>query len=1274
MPTIHRPSRRVAQIVGALLALLTAGIAVGVWRATPGATPVKATSAVAGPRPLTGPALEQALTIVAAGDETAPRDRWDPAYVAGLLGPDPKMHLRWVRERSVWVPYRGALRGAAGVLMDGQGNSLDRALLLATLLGRAGHTTRLAHGELSAEQAIRLLPALVDRRRRIAEGSRRVAPPGAWRGEVTQFTQAYDLDAASLTKTIGRRMDEVVRMHGTLETRTEEQTKRLSAALGARGDAGGREQTRRALADLRDHWWVQWQTPEGWADLDLLGDSQGRALVPAAGTVVQALDSALYHRVVVRLVTERLADGRLHETKALERGFRPMDVLGRSIMLQILPESWQPGLFDHVNDPAAGLRSMALEQETWYATLSLDKEAVAEAVLRRTGKADPPAGGGVFGGLGQGIAGALETRKPTGELSAVWIEYEVHRPGSSPLVVRRQLFDLVGPAARASTAPIALELDEARRLERSLALFRTTDILPIAGSIAPEYVTHLAAAATLANADLLRMAAPPPGSSSSALLELLNERGAVPPSPLYALAAVRLPADFGGDVYLDQPNILSQHEHLAVRDGEIVRLQATDIVANDVGVALDARNPMQARRRQGVRDTNAEALVHGRTVPASSVAETYAAPGRWVAVTSPDDRFLETLPPDTRQRMRDDLAAGYAILAPADAARATAPEATGWWRTDPRTGHTLGVSGTGWGQSAVEKAAIIMGAVAVGWTFEYLICSGSIPGIGQPAQKVARARPLLDWLVPPLHAATARQDLCIWEAWKAGIMAGAWQAVSVVWPLMLRMFPVLEFFDRPMFATGAAGSGGEGDPAPIFGGNPPAKPPPEKCPPGGAAPGAAEGAPPEGEAPAPGEGPPPEGEAPPKAPAEEPAPKVGAERENYPPIDGDDWAPMPPEEMAERVSSANAAAAEAGAKIAPARTRYAEAQAAVKEAEQEVEAAKAAAQTDQSLEATKRWTEAADALTKAQVKAYNAYRDLNTLEKAQQIADRTAGMQPLNDELYQARAQVQQTGKRFSDALQEGRADFNSEEYLAWKAASDRYTAAHKKFGAAQFEPLPPPPATPNAPASGTGGGTVAMPDRPLPGPGQTQPLQSPAGSPPAGTGAPPPAGGPGSTQPIGEGPTYPACPQGSSPPGSPPPGQPRPKWPLPGSPGGAPAGKAPAGKGPFQGDPDNRDWLRKNWSPNPRDAHDVAGALGDPAIYDNADAAALGRYTQARNQGLDDQAARQESWETWWNSVQDARRAAGIRLNPVSPGHEWVGPVPQGQVVVGTGAMAGSK
>src|SRR5262249_33801924 len=102
--------------------------------------------------------FENGLRAIEDGEKETPRDRWDPDYVVASLGSDPQVIVEWVRENTGWIPYHGVLRGPVGVLMDRQGSSLDRALLLATLLERAGQRVRLAHGLLSTIQAIDLLP------------------------------------------------------------------------------------------------------------------------------------------------------------------------------------------------------------------------------------------------------------------------------------------------------------------------------------------------------------------------------------------------------------------------------------------------------------------------------------------------------------------------------------------------------------------------------------------------------------------------------------------------------------------------------------------------------------------------------------------------------------------------------------------------------------------------------------------------------------------------------------------------------------------------------------------------------------------------------------------------------------------------------------------------------------------------------------------------------------------------------------------------------------
>jgi hypothetical protein len=79
--------------------------------------------------------IDRVLASLEAARRELPRDAFDLQGVVEVAGRDPVKLFEWVRDRTVWVPYSGTLRGATGVLLDRMGNSLDRSLLLADLLG-----------------------------------------------------------------------------------------------------------------------------------------------------------------------------------------------------------------------------------------------------------------------------------------------------------------------------------------------------------------------------------------------------------------------------------------------------------------------------------------------------------------------------------------------------------------------------------------------------------------------------------------------------------------------------------------------------------------------------------------------------------------------------------------------------------------------------------------------------------------------------------------------------------------------------------------------------------------------------------------------------------------------------------------------------------------------------------------------------------------------------------------------------------------------------------
>src|SRR5688500_525086 len=86
--------------------------------------------------------LEAAFELLEGARREIPRDTFDVDAIINSVGSNPIRLFDWVRTHTYLVPYRGILRGHLGVMMDRVGNSLDRAILLATLLKSAGHQAR----------------------------------------------------------------------------------------------------------------------------------------------------------------------------------------------------------------------------------------------------------------------------------------------------------------------------------------------------------------------------------------------------------------------------------------------------------------------------------------------------------------------------------------------------------------------------------------------------------------------------------------------------------------------------------------------------------------------------------------------------------------------------------------------------------------------------------------------------------------------------------------------------------------------------------------------------------------------------------------------------------------------------------------------------------------------------------------------------------------------------------------------------------------------------
>ena len=672
--------------------------------------------------PLTKPEFDRRWTaLTMAVQETVNRlDRtsYDPAAVIAQVGRDAKGLFQWVRDNTQLVPYSGVLRGPTGVLMDKVGNSLDRSLLLVSLLQASGSKARLAHAKLSSGQTSELLrrwSSIAVARRQAARNPVEVVKP-----VIDAYSKTLGLPSADLLSRYGVVQAAAAEVRRATVNRTDEQSRSVAAAVSA--SARTRSNDEQAASD---HWWAQLQDGADWLDLDpaLPAGSLGDRVLPAAETLAgNKLPPSLYHEVRIKVVIEQTTPTKRQERVVLARTIRPSELFGVPVSISNLPlTSAMPRRLNPEKDPLEGLIRAAEAEKEWVPVLQVGAEFYTDKAFSVHGSIEPLNTAVKRGGpllpnpVGEvvGLLGGAEDRQTggdgEGQLSAEWIDYEIHVPGQQARTVRRELFDEIGPGSRADANPQRHPLAESEVRDRAISLLSYTEILPIVCHLPSSYVFWLKAKALLANAPIFKTFLEQKDRLGNAV-EVLTKASPIP-GPLYDLAVMRHTLNpTGGDSYLAEPNIFSSHAGLS-RDGtgSVGVYQAFDIVANRVSV-LDAPSldPFTVRLRQGVYDTNAEAFTLEATAccgqwakGVSGAAAAYEASLRsgavWVRIDSKNQLPTLSVPDDVRARMAADLESGLLIVAPREAGGDAA-----WWRVDPVSGETLGVGTRGWGSATTE--------------------------------------------------------------------------------------------------------------------------------------------------------------------------------------------------------------------------------------------------------------------------------------------------------------------------------------------------------------------------------------------------------------------------------------------------------------------------------------------------------------------------------------------------------------------------------------------
>jgi hypothetical protein len=576
-------------------------------------------------------------------------DPTDPRAAASRLGFDRDRIFKFVSGLA-WEPYPGVLRDASGTLLAGGGNSVDRAMLLQTMLETAGEKTRLVRCDVAEADGIRLLSAF-------GKHADMPVPPV----DLKALALELGVDAAALEARVAanRRKDKDL-LQEILDASKAEAT-RLAPLVGALPG--------KLPKPPREHVWVQvWDAvKKDWIDLD---PSPVELPHPASKPMTPQELAAQRNSLTIRLIMNRKTGTKVDPVMLLSIPLDPSAIAWKPVDLLLMPKPGElpssekfrdlddkgrleayrkvriirPGLI--VDGKNFGGLPFDLSGKT-YEVDAAGNIGTAKAVGAAVGKAF----GGAFGGD--------ESKEPSPSgVESVVLEVSVKVPGAGESVQRRTVYTAEKPADGVSLLPflrMSFLVDTAplpkgeRQRRESGALVR---LLPVLRELQKN---------------------PPEGIRSRPTVELSSTLLHFGDLRRRALAGV---AD-GVPLLQDRPGLCAETLQIGIdgNAGRLVLRRGIDIFESPVRFGAGDRT-----LRYGIAETALECLLAGRIWAGDASLSAWA----------------------TLERGR--LQGGVVDVRDRDGRKEIRWSPGAWWSLDPVSGNCVGRVPSGAGQAAVEHA------------------------------------------------------------------------------------------------------------------------------------------------------------------------------------------------------------------------------------------------------------------------------------------------------------------------------------------------------------------------------------------------------------------------------------------------------------------------------------------------------------------------------------------------------------------------------------------
>jgi hypothetical protein len=628
----------------------------------------------------------------------------------------------YVGDRITTETYDGVLKGAVGTYLTGSGSSADQALLLQRLIEAGDPSTGTRFAMCDPDEN------LADELRSEAESD--VEARGLAIDHLAEVTD--EIEDPELRVAI----DEVVAL-------------RSAAKLEARNGADwlASDLVRAGYVAQDRHWdapdghvWLQADIDGTWVDVDTTSaDGSARC---AADSTFETLPHDLQHEVRISVIAEERTDGELTRSELLTVE-RPMADLAASRIALLFgepaglvedddPSSMmapytpvlridgdsvegallelprvQAGLASSLDDTVGGVTGLF---ESLPSGTDDDEEQADGGLGGMLGGADADeAADDLFGELGGGLFGGDDAEPGAGaDLTGLWLDIELVGPDGQRDVLRSELLDRIGFAARAGSDIGSLDLEAMAETEGDYAVMSSLwQIGLLLGEVAA------------AEAGVIEPVDPERIDSFSAQLDGL----------LRTFPALR--RDMGG--YTGVPTVM------------VARLAPADIGDTGASLVLDALH-VPSRSPAGELDAarDAHAIIAAERFLVSLAGDVVVGAGDNGAIfgraRDEGTLFRALVPGDTTEgvsaspralaRIEARLSEGFSLLVPETPADFDGTTASAWWLVDPATGIVRDEHESGRHQASAEQASGVSRSVSMMNHFRRLGCRLNKPLAG----------------------------------------------------------------------------------------------------------------------------------------------------------------------------------------------------------------------------------------------------------------------------------------------------------------------------------------------------------------------------------------------------------------------------------------------------------------------------------------------------------------------------------------------------------------